>query len=436
MKETERCGSRRTRAADHARRSTANRSAMSSGRSPRAAAGEPAVSTGHPGASGLHSVELMLRLQASAGNSAVAQLVATQRQSGTIPSTVQRQPRKDAAAPAERGQGGAAAGEVDVASALSALNLEYLRTTATATTFLAGAYAERGLRTVDVLKTSLVSASNTYTDAYGSYAKVVRAAGKEARNQQDWTNIIVGIAIGTGVGLLAAAVVPEGLALGWAILAEATGEAVEAAAAGAVQGLGLTDVAGADLEPGGLDPHVLSSDIWQRLSGLYRSTLGVQRHTQYLPLLLGNTEYALGQFRLLDAGAPADMSRPDLIDMATTLHRSAAHLQQLNTELRQRLQDLDKLGAQVAAAPRFAARQMEHEVWIMWMAGLSDSQSDILDLDEIEDHLTAIGVLGEGSVLGVDFGRWTSKDDELEALSAARSQAGAIQERYRALTGS
>lgn len=61
----------------------------------------------------------------------------------------------------------------------------------------------------------------------------------------------------------------------------------------------------------------------------------------------------------------------------------------------------------------------------MWMAGLRDDQSDMVDLDAIEDHLAAIGVLGGVSVLGVDFGMWTSTDDELAALSAARSQAGA-----------
>ncbi|MDQ1739647.1 MAG: hypothetical protein QOE53_1299, partial [Pseudonocardiales bacterium] len=40
--------------------------------------------------------------------------------------------------------------------------------------------------------------------------------------------------------------------------------------------------------------------------------------------------------------------------------------------------------------------------------------------NDIEDHLHQIGVLGQNSLLGVDFGHWTSSDDEQEAISAAR----------------
>jgi len=379
------------------------------------------------------SADAIVRLQRSAGNFAVTRLL--EPGLGTASSAVQRQSRVTAAAPAEPRSSGAEP-EVDVASALARLGLEHLRITATASTFLAGAYAERGLRTVDALKSSLVRASDTYGGAYGNYAKVIRAARQEALNQQDWTNIVVGIAIGTSVGLLAGAIVPEGLALGWTIMAEAAGEVVEAGAGAGVQATGLTDVAGTDLEPAGLDPDVLRSDIWQHLAGLYRSAVGVQRHTQYLPLLLGNAEYALGQFRLLDAGAPADMSRTNTIEMAGALSRASTHLEQLNAELWQRLTALDQLAARVAAAPRPTVDQMEQDIWIMWMADLGNAQSDILDLDEIEDHLASIGILGAGGLLGVDFGWWTSEDDELEALSAARAQAGAIRSRYRALSES
>jgi hypothetical protein len=322
----------------------------------------------------------------------------------------------------------------DLGSMLSRQVLEDLRVTATQTTFLAGAYAERGLNTVDTLRSSLTATSDTYKSAYGTYERVIKAAGKEARDQQDWINIFAGIAIGTGVGLIAGAIVPEGLALGYVILAEAAGEGVEALAAAGAQATGLLDVKGTDLQPGGLDPNVLKSGIWQRLSDLYRSVLGVQRHTMYLPLILGNTEYALGQLRLTEAGAETDMDHAELVDMAAELGRSAAHLRALNAELQQRLAGLDALRAQVAQAKPLSAGEMEQDIWIMWMSELRTGDSDILDLDEIEDHLAAIGVLGEGGLLGVDFGSWTSEDDELEALRAARAKAGAIRERYRALT--
>jgi len=66
------------------------------------------------------------------------------------------------------------------------------------------------------------------------------------------------------------------------------------------------------------------------------------------------------------------------------------------------------------------------------MGTLSDDDSDILDLDAIEDHLASIGILGSSGILGVDFGDYTSKEDELAALRASRPQSTAIREKYDA----
>jgi hypothetical protein len=341
---------------------------------------------------------------------------------------VQRQPAAGSTAPAH-------AGGPDVGSALSVRALESIRVTATQSSFLAGAYAEKGLRTVDALKSSLTMTSGTYGKAYAEYATIVRAGRAEAVDQQDLMNIFLGIGIGTGVGLLSTLILPEGLAVGWTVLAEVLGEAAEAGLGKGAQKLGITDVAGTDLEPGGLDPAVLDSQIWQRLSGLYRSVVGVQRHTQYLPLILGAAEHLLGQFRLVDAGAEADMTRPALVDEAISLNRTAAHLTKLNAALRERLDGLNRLAAEAAAGHRYQQDEMERDIWVMWMSRLTDDQSDILDLDVIEDHLHATGVLGPNGVLGVDFGRYTSEEDERAAIAAARRRAGAIHARYAALGG-
>ena len=330
----------------------------------------------------------------------------------------------------------AQAGQADpVGALLSVPALESIRGTATQTTILAGAYAALGIRTVDTLKSTLTAADQTYGNAYANYANSVRAARAEAINQQDWNNIFLGIGIGVSVGLLSEAIIPEGIAYGWKVLAEVVGEATEAAAAGGAQALGITDVQGTDLEPGGLSPDARNSQTWERLSGLYRSVLGIQLHTQYLPLVLGNVEYALGQFRLLEAGAQADMSQVELVDMAVSLNRAAAHLTRLNAELGEKLEGLNRLNAQADAAPRPSEREMECDIWILWMSTLSDEQSNNLDLDEIEDRLHEIGVLGPNSLLEVDFGWYTSEDDELAALAAARRKAVDIRARQQELAG-
>jgi Domain of unknown function (DUF4157) len=328
----------------------------------------------------------------------------------------------------------AQAGQADpVGALLSVPALESIRGTATQTTILAGAYAALGIGTVDTLKSSLVAADQTYGNAYANYAKSVRRAQAEALNQKENWEILAGIGIGVGVGLLSFAILPAEMAVGWVVLAETTGEIAEAGIG--LGAKGLIDVQGTDLEPGGVSPDARNSQTWERLSGLYRSVHGIQLHLQYLPLVLGNVEYALGQFRLLEAGAQADMSQAELVDMAVSLNRAAAHLTQLNAELGERLNGLNQLKAQAAAAPRPSEREMECDIWILWMSTLSDEQSNDLDLDEIEDRLHEIKVLGPNSLLGVDFGRYTSEDDELAALAAARRKAVDIRARQQELTG-
>jgi Domain of unknown function (DUF4157) len=358
-------------------------------------------------------------------------------------STVQRQATPPVATPpvattgrmSEPGERAQAMQTDPVGALLSVDALESIRETATQTTFLAGAYAALGIRTVDTLKSSLTVASQTYGNAYANYARSVREARAEALNQKDNWNTFLGIGIGVGVGLISGAIVPAGLAFGWKVLVEAAGEAAEAVIAEGVQATGVTDVQGTDLEPGGLSPDARNSEMWERLSGLYRAVLGIQRHTQYLPLVLGNAEYALGQFRLIEAGGQADMSQAELVDMAVSLNRAAAHLTQLNAELSEKLNGLNQLQAQAAAAPRSSEQEMECDIWILWMSTLTDDQSNDLDLDAIEDRLHEIGVLGPNSLLGVDFGRYTSEDDELAALAAARRKAVDIRARQQELTG-
>src|SRR5262249_55657245 len=88
----------------------------------------------------------------------------------------------------------------------------------------------------------------------------------------------------------------------------------------------------------------------------------------------------------------------------------------------------------VLSAPVQTTQEMEQDIWILWMSTILNRDSNILDYDAIEDHLASIGVLGPNSRLGVDFGWWTSEDDELAALEAARDQATRIRHRNSELT--
>ena len=77
---------------------------------------------------------------------------------------------------------------------------------------------------------------------------------------------------------------------------------------------------------------------------------------------------------------------------------------------------------------------MERDIWILWMAELSEDEAKVLDRDPIEEHLEALGFItsyyGSGGSLGVDTGVWTSKDDCLEMVQAVRTRAAALRQKY------
>jgi hypothetical protein len=87
------------------------------------------------------------------------------------------------------------------------------------------------------------------------------------------------------------------------------------------------------------------------------------------------------------------------------------------------------------ARPRsMSVEEVEQDISIEWIADLTDD--DLLDENEITDHLEAIGVIGEGRVywseedgytrepprLDVDFGAWVADEDEEDAVRAARAK--------------
>jgi hypothetical protein len=288
---------------------------------------------------------------------------------------------------------------------------------------------------VDRTRARMMQFSQEYEAAYEVYADKVREAKTAAENRQEWVDIFAGIAIGVGVGLLAEAIVAEAaLTLAQKAVIGLVGESVEAGL-GAVAKSIIPQVAGQDLEPGGIHPNLMRSTMWRTLSTLYRSTAQVQQTGWHLPLLLGNTEYALGQWRLLNAGGAADMTRQEVFEMAATLAETNAQMRGLDTEVDARMGRLDEALARLDTAVVYPPRELEQDIWIVWIAEIPTDKSDDLDNDTVEEHLHGIGVLGGGSRLKVDFGWWTSEDNEQAAIRAARAATIEVRQRFDAITG-
>ena len=318
---------------------------------------------------------------------------------------------------------------LDLGSVRAAKAMEHLRLAATESTVLAGAYATRGLRTAAALRAGLDRLAADYDAAYAGHARAVPAP-RGAPAEPDWRDLLLGVGLGAGAGLIAEATVPAGVAAGWHILAEV---AESAAGSGAPVG---RDPGGNPAPPGPPTPGPPTRGrapgpptpgppppgppppgpppagpaVGRQLSAFHHACLAVRRHVDYLPALLAGAEYVLTQFRRLDTGDPAELPRPAAVGLAATLEQAAGQLGRLNAELRARHDALHRLEFQ-ASAPGPTRLGVERQIWIMWLSERGDDPG----------ALAAAGRrLREIGADGVD-------------LATARQRADAIRARYAAL---
>ncbi|HEU4421060.1 MAG TPA: hypothetical protein VFR67_00790 [Pilimelia sp.] len=322
---------------------------------------------------------------------------------------------------------------LDMDSVLAGKAMEQLRLTATESVVLAGTYATTGRRTVRALRTSLVRLAADYDTAYDSHARVVPASATPVPDRRAWRHILVTVGVGAGAALFAEAAVPDGVTAGWRILAEAAAEAVECGVVAgpfpaAGKGTGVDDPAADldDLDDPAADPGGVAA---RGLADLYRAVVAVRRHADHLPLLLAGAEHVLIQFRRLDAGVAADLSRPAAVELAARLGRCTGQLGQLNVELRARQEPLRRLDFH-ASAPRPTRAGLERQIWIVWLSQLGDATTGVPD--QVEARLHEIGVLGPG---GLAAGAGGDPTPGASPLAAARRRAAAIRARHAALTG-
>lgn len=308
-------------------------------------------------------------------------------------------------------------------------------------------YSTKGLRAGDTAKQRLSAIATNYEQAWDRYAVVIRAARQEARHQEQWINICVGIGAGILVGLGAAFVFPTAAA-GWFSLAAGEvagviGSSAGQAALGAAVSSGVTDTlrpAGTELEPEGMSPAVLRMEVWQNISEMYRSALLLSEASRNLHMLSSAAEYLIGEIRVHIAGGETHMSEDSVLDMMVELVGADHDMRRFDNSLQESLEGVDRLqsAADSLNPDEYSDEDMERDIWILWISELSDPA--VLDLDEIENYLHgSINVLGERSELGVDFGRkwwsWTSSEDEQNAHRAAQSHASGIRLRFRRIQG-
>lgn len=306
--------------------------------------------------------------------------------------------------------------------------LATLRSNADTRYKLTNDFAVKSQEVGDLTRDKLGQISTTYREAYNNFRAVLNRAQQEAQNQQDWTNIIVGVVMGVAAGLLAAWALPASASAAFTLtLEEAAIAGVSSGvqgAAGAAASAGITsklDVAGKNLDSSGLDPSIMDLAIWKKAADIYRSGLEYSRLSGQLHSLTVSLSDFIGDVRVFAAGGETTLTEQTINEKITAMEGKDAAQASLNTELTTKIADLEAIKQAVSAIDpsKKNVRQMEKDIWILWMASLS-RDSNILDLDEIENH---IGPKGLGIV---DFGIYTSDADENEAIENARDTANML----------
>jgi hypothetical protein len=315
------------------------------------------------------------------------------------------------------------------------------------------AYMRAGVRTYNEIKAHINTIMTNHQTAYDTFQGVLTAAGRAAQTESFFISFAVSVVASLAAGPLV------GVAAGtYTRLATGTFRAfAEAVTSTALSALGSAPIPsyrteGAIEVTSPLITHVnllqstlrLSEQIfaaleplermwaWQRqaetlASDLFTYSVGgtTGRHYTDLDQLLANLDTYL-----------ADIGRVERAAAAVDAQVSAGH-----TDLNALKRQYDTMVAQATAL------ELEKQIWVKWMATLtisSDparSQTGVLDFNAIENHLRDIGILGDeslgGSMLGVDFGGWTTAPDENAAAMSARNYSLIMANRgqsFRAIT--
>jgi hypothetical protein len=324
--------------------------------------------------------------------------------------------------------------------------MEDVRGRATARQFKAEACVGLAAEVLTSVKTRLEGVCTVYGTAYDNYSRVVAAGKAAAKSEEEWIDIGVGIlmavGIATGVGAAGMALeVGEGLAV------EATKEAIVSTATELTkheikQHTGLLEVVGTELEPGGLKPAVMKLKLWEQLVHLHAKVLATVKQADLQSLIASGAEYAIGEIKAqVGGGAGADLDVPTLHTLIGTLAADDGQSGNLDKGLSDAIDALQGIKASLSTAPSPYGRevQMEKDIWILWMAELSEDEAKVLDIDAIEVHLENLGLItsyyGSGGLLGVDTGIFTTKNDCLKMIEAAKAQATALEDKYGSIAG-
>jgi hypothetical protein len=276
-----------------------------------------------------------------------------------------------------------------------------------------------------------------YTEAYDAVVATLGQAQKDAALRDAIMNFCIGLAVGTGLGVMGGALFEsvKGLRV---VLVELGGETAEA---GAARELQVQSAANFNL-PKGLEPNTKAASEWERMSDAWKGAALLNTALLQFGDYRDTLRTSAGELGILEQGGSAPRKSREIVDELKRI-KTEGFLPQLwlkMTATREAVVDFSR----ATRHPRLRklAYEIEQDIWIGWISGLRGSGSnagknqfgmaippymdariqDALDEDAVEERLERIGLIGERSRLGVDFGWNTTGSDTAEAYEASRHE--------------
>jgi hypothetical protein len=290
----------------------------------------------------------------------------------------------------------------------------------------------------------LDACGSQYSQAFDKFVGVLALAEAEEGNQAAFENLILGLIVAAGVavaikGVAAAAAVKATTAaissmvpttirtIAGATATKAVGgEIVEQTVAGPIEQVGQTGLvasAYANFHPAIQRSADLSVvlELVSAMAELGQEMPRLGELGMIVSATIGQVHHCLATGEGHSGRSAADISRHQELIFGVQ-----PQIELFDSAFEKATKAIQATSAAVGTEPVPEVAALEQDLWINWIATLTDDQSNQLDIDVIEDHLVAIGILGPEGRLGVSFGVYTSKADELRAIRAAAIEAGLI----------
>jgi hypothetical protein len=309
-----------------------------------------------------------------------------------------------------------------------------------------------GLRAIEDSQRLMLTTATAYDDAFKRVNDVLGKAGEEFKTTDLILDTTLNVAFATVFGLITGGVSEAAGVTKFAmkVAVEAFADLTEDLEGIAQDKLGFDDARkqrdDALKLSDDLSPTAKRLEVFQKVAEAYRELATVGLNAKQISDARHECDVLVGDIKVAEAGGkdtPSPQPVPSAnpipaikvltpAQLATATDKAGAgdqKLAEVDASLDKVRDSVNKFKADAQASSDRAknGRTVEQDIWINYIAGLSDASARNKILDKIEDHLVEVGVLSSDDkaqgVLKADFGDYTSQDDTdhagLEALELA-----------------